>query len=199
MSPQVEPKLLTQQDEAVVSQDGREQPNPYAASERLLRVLWLCTYWAAFRWVPRFFNAWHRSVLRSFGARIGPDVLIYPSAVIDCPWNLDLAHNCVIGAGVRLYALGKISLGAHTVISQRAHLCAGSHDYLDPRMPLLRPPISIGDGVWICTEAFIGPGVSIGDRAVIGARSVVTGNLPQDMVCAGNPCRPIKKRIRTRS
>jgi putative colanic acid biosynthesis acetyltransferase WcaF len=59
----------------------------------------------------------------------------------------------------------------------------------------LRPPITIGDGVWICTEAFIGPGSVIGDRAVVGARSVVTGSLPADMVCAGNPCRPIKRRV----
>lgn len=188
--------MVTEPHAPIVAQDGREQPNPYAASERFLRALWLCCYWSGFRWVPRFLNGWHRVVLRAFGARIGSDVLIYPTALIDCPWNLDLADNCVIGAGVRLYALGKISLGAHTVVSQRAHLCAGSHDYLDPRMPLLRPPITIGRGVWICTEAFIGPGANIGDRAVIGARSVVSGNIPEDMVCAGNPCRPIKKRLR---
>jgi putative colanic acid biosynthesis acetyltransferase WcaF len=62
-------------------------------------------------------------------------------------------------------------------------------------MPLLRPAIVIGHGVWICTEAFIGPGAKVGDRAVVGARSVVTGSLPADMVCAGNPCRPIKNRV----
>jgi putative colanic acid biosynthesis acetyltransferase WcaF len=189
-----ETKLMSEEPARSVSQDGRAQPNPYAASERLLRAVWLCCYWSVFRWVPRFLNRWHRLVLRTFGARIGSDVLIYPSALIDCPWNLELADNCVIGAGVRLYALGKISLGAHTVVSQRAHLCAGSHDYLDPRMPLLRTPITVGRGVWICTEAFIGPGARIGDRAVIGARSVVTGDIPQDMVCAGNPCRPLKRR-----
>jgi putative colanic acid biosynthesis acetyltransferase WcaF len=190
-----ETKFMSEQPVRIVSQDGRAQPNPYAASERLLRAVWLCCYWSVFRWVPRFLNGWHRMVLRTFGARVGSDVLIYPSALIDCPWNLELADNCVIGAGVRLYALGKISLGAHTVVSQRAHLCAGSHDYLDPRMPLLRPPITVGRGVWICTEAFIGPGASIGARAVIGARSVVTGDIPEDMVCAGNPCRPLKRRV----
>jgi putative colanic acid biosynthesis acetyltransferase WcaF len=179
----------------VTSQDGRGQPNPYSVSERTKRVLWACFYWIAYRWVPRLFNGWHRGILRLFGANIGFDVLIYPSALIECPWNLVLANNSVIGDGVRLYALGPIFVGEHSVISQRAHLCAGSHDYTDPRMPLLRPPITIGHGVWICTEAFIGPGVTVGDRAVVGARSVVTGNMPEDMVCAGNPCRPIRKRI----
>ncbi len=178
-----------------VSQDGRGVPNPYAKSERVMRALWFCFYWAAFRWVPRMFNGWHRGLLRLFGASIGSDVLIYPSALIDCPWNLVLADSCVIGAGVRLYALGAITIGTQTVISQRAHLCAGTHDYRDPRMPLLRPPIIVGRGVWICTEAFIGPGATIGDRAIVGARAVVSGHLPADMVCAGNPCRPIKKRV----
>jgi putative colanic acid biosynthesis acetyltransferase WcaF len=178
-----------------VSQDGRGQPHPYALSERLMRALWNCVYWTAYRWVPRFFNGWHRGALRLFGAKVGAAVLIYPSALIECPWNLILADYCVIGAGARLYALGTISIGEHAVVSQRAHLCAGSHDYHDPHMSLMRPPITIGHGVWVCTEAFIGPGVRVGDRTVVGARSVVTSDLPEDMVCAGNPCRPIKRRI----
>jgi len=182
-----------------ISQDGRGQPNPYLASERVRRALWACFYWTLYRWVPRFFNAWHRGCLRLFGAKIGREVTIDPSALIECPWNLALADYSLVGAGVRLYALGVISLGEHSVISQRAHICAGSHDYCDPRMPLLRPSITIGQGVWICTEAFIGPGAVIGDRAVVGARSVVTGHLPEDMVCGGNPCRPIKRRVMQRS
>lgn len=191
----IETEPMNYKEATIASQDGRGQPNPYSMPERGKRALWKCFYWIAYRWMPRFFNGWHRGALRLFGAKIGADVLIYPSALIECPWNLELTNNSVIGDGVRLYALGHIFVGKHSVVSQRAHLCAGSHDYTDPRMPLLRPPITIGHGVWICTEAFIGPGVTIGDRAVIGARSVVTGNLPEDMVCAGNPCRPIKKRI----
>lgn len=62
-------------------------------------------------------------------------------------------------------------------------------------MPLLRLPISIGDGVWICSEAYVGPNVRIGDGAVIGARAVVTRDMPADTVCAGNPCRPVKPRV----
>jgi putative colanic acid biosynthesis acetyltransferase WcaF len=181
--------------DTIISQDGRGQPNPYSMSERFRRAIWICFYWTAYRWVPRFFNGWHRGALRLFGAKIGLGVSISPTALIECPWNLVLADYSLVGAAVRLYALGPIYLGEHSVVSQRAHLCAGSHDYCDPRMPLLRPSITIGHGVWICTEAFIGPGASVGDRAVVGARSVVTGYLPEDMVCAGNPCRPIKKRI----
>ncbi len=181
--------------QSVASQDGRGQPHPYRLSERIGRAVWRVFYWTFYRWVPRYFNAWHRAALRLFGARVGSGVLIYPSAHIECPWNLRLADYCVIGPGVRLYALGTITVGEHAVLSQRAHLCAGSHDYLDPHMPLLRPPVTIGDAVWVCTEAYVGPGVRVGDRSVVGARSVVTRDLPPDMVCAGNPCRPIKRRV----
>lgn len=177
-----------------VLQNGQGQPNPYSQSERLRRLAWACVYWLIYRALPRVFNAWHRMLLRAFGATVGRGVCVYPSARIDCPWNLTLADYCVIGAGVRLYALGTICIGENSVISQRAYLCAGTHDYSDPRMPLLRPPITVGRGVWVCTEAFIGPDVTIGDGVVVGARSVVVGDLPEYMVCAGNPCRPIKKR-----
>ncbi len=106
-------------------QDGRGAPHPYTMSERIRRAVWTCFYWTLYRWVPRFLNEWHRGALRMFGAKIGSEVLIYPSALIECPWNLDLADNCVIGAGVRLYALGPIRIGEHSVVSQLAHLCAG--------------------------------------------------------------------------
>lgn len=178
-----------------IAQDGRGQPNPYSRVELAGRVLWVTAYWLIYSWVPRQLNGWHRAVLRTFGAKIGKSVRVYPSARVTCPWNVTLSDYCVVGAGVQLFALGKIFVGRHSVISQRAYICAGSHDYTDPRMPLLRPPVTIGDGVWICSEAYIGPDVRIGDRAVIGARAVATKDMPPDTVCAGNPCRPLKPRV----
>lgn len=177
------------------SQDGRGEPNPYSRRERLARLLWAVAYWILFRPVPRFFDAWHRFLLRQFGAEIGRGVTLYPSAIIDFPWNLKLANYCVIGDGARLYAIGEISIGEHSVVSQRAHLCAGSHDYTISTMPLLRMPIKIGSGVWICAEAFVGPNSVVGDRTVLGARSVAFGILEADTVYAGNPCKAIKKRV----
>ena len=86
-------------------------------------------------------------------------------------------------------------LGERVVVSQGAHLCTGSHDYNSASFPLFAKPISIAADAWICTEAFLGPGVQIGEGAVIGARSVVTRDQPAWMVCAGNPARPLKQRI----
>ena len=175
-------------------QDGRGQPNPYSTLEQVKRSLWHLIYWPLFRCVPRFVSGWHRSVLRAFGATIGKGVIIRPSAIFECPWNVSLGDYSVVGAEVRLYALGPIHIGDHTVLSQRAHLCAGTHDYTDSRMPLIRAPVVVGKGAWICTEAFLGPHAVVGNRTVVGARSVVIGTLPDDMVCAGNPCKPIKPR-----
>jgi putative colanic acid biosynthesis acetyltransferase WcaF len=178
-----------------VVQDGRNLPNPYGWGERIARLLWHCAYLGLYRFVPRTFNWWHRFVLRTFGARVGQSVTLWPSAEIYFPWRLDLDDYCVIGPRVRLYSLGTIVIGKHSVVSQYSHICAGTHDYTNPRMPLIRSRVEIGHGCWICTEAFVGPGVRIGDRTVVGARAVVVSDLPQDMVCAGNPCRPIKPRV----
>ncbi len=81
------------------------------------------------------------------------------------------------------------------MVSQRTHLCAGTHDYSLPDLPLRRPPIRIGSGGWICADAFIGPGVTVHDNSVVGARAVVTKDVPAGMVVAGNPARVVKTRL----
>jgi len=176
-------------------QDGRGAPPSYGQREQFARALWILVYIFAYRWVPRRFNAWHRGVLRAFGAEIGDKVHLYPSARIAMPWNLQIDSGAVIGGGVNLYSLGKIHIGMNTVVSQGSVLCAGTHDYTHRQMPLIRTPITIGKGCWICMEAFIGPNVSIGDGSVIGARAVVVKNIAEKKVCSGNPCRELKDRI----
>jgi len=93
-----------------------------------------------------------------------------------------------------VYNLGEVRIGSHTVISQDAYLCAGTHDYTKPDMPLQLTPITIGSGVWVCAGAFVGPNVTVGDNSVVGARAVVTKDVPPGMVVGGNPARVIKPR-----
>jgi putative colanic acid biosynthesis acetyltransferase WcaF len=147
-----------------------------------------------FAWSPRPLWLWRRALLRLFGARIGSNVHIYPSVKITIPWNLTIGSDSAVGENVRLYALGRISIGVRATISQEVHLCAGSHDYLDPAMPLLKRPISVGDDVWICADAFLGPNVKIGNRAIVAARAVVIKDVEDDVIVAGNPARVVKKR-----
>jgi putative colanic acid biosynthesis acetyltransferase WcaF len=134
-------------------------------------------------------------LLRCFGARIGRHVNVYPSARIYFPWNLTVGDWSAIGEDAFIYNLGPVTLGRKVTVSHRAHLCAGTHDYTRTDLPLLKPPIRVGDEVWICTEAFVGPGVTIGEGAVVGARAVVVKDVAPWTVVVGNPARVIKKRV----
>lgn len=129
------------------------------------------------------------------GATIGRHVHIYPSAHIYYPWMLDIGDESAIGEKSLVYNLGQVSIGAKVTISHRAHLCAGTHDYTDPALPLLRPPITIGDQAWICADAFVGPGVQIGEGAVVGARAVVFKDVAAWQVVGGNPAQVVKQRV----
>jgi putative colanic acid biosynthesis acetyltransferase WcaF len=110
------------------------------------------------------------------------------------PWNLTVGDWSAIGEHALIYNLGPVTIGREATISQRAHLCAGTHDYAAPDMPLLKPPIVVGDQVWVCADAFVGPGVRVGDGAVVGARAVVVRDVEPWTVVAGNPARPVKQR-----
>jgi putative colanic acid biosynthesis acetyltransferase WcaF len=173
---------------------ANRRANKYSRHEMLLRLLWQVGA-VLFRLTPRTAFATRRLLLRAFGARVGRAVNIYNSAVIYMPWNLEIGDWSCIGELAYIYNLGPIRLGERVTVSHRAHLCAGTHDYNLPELPLLKPPIVIGDQVWICTDAFVGPGVSVGEGAVVGARAVVTQDVTAWSVVAGNPAVPVKQRI----
>lgn len=165
----------------------------YSSGEFFRRVLWGFGK-LLFRFSPRPCFGWRRFLLRCFGARIGREVHIYPSARIYFPWHLVVGDWSAVGEDAFIYNLGPVTIGQQVTISQRAHLCAGSHDYTDPAMPLLKPPIVVEDQAWICADAFLGPGVNVGQGAVVGARAVVMKNVEPWTVVAGNPAGVIKRR-----
>ncbi len=150
------------------------------------RLLWGAV-WPLFRCSPRLCWGWRRFLLRLFGARVGKNVNIHPSVQIFIPWAIEVGDWSAIGFDVLVYNLGPVRIGERVTISQRAHLCGGSHDHRDPTLPLLKSPITIGDDVWVCADAFIGPGVSLGSGAVVGARSVVVKDVESWTIAAGNP------------
>ncbi len=165
----------------------------WSIAELVGRVLWALAI-PLFRWSPRLCWGWRNALLRIFGARIGAHVQIHPSARIFIPWNLNVGDWSSVGFDALIYNLGPVKIGSQVTVSQRAHLCAGSHDFRDPSMPLLKPPISIGDEAWICADAFVGPGVKIGRRAVVGARAVVVKDVSPGDIVAGNPARTVARR-----
>ena len=137
---------------------------------------------------------WRRFLLRLFGAKVGGQVQIHPSVRVFIPWNLEIGDWSSVGFDALIYNLGPVRIGKKVTISQRAHLCGGSHDFRDPSMPLLKSPISIGDEVWVCADAFVGPDVSIGDQAVVAARAVVVKNVGPTEIVGGNPAKLIGTR-----
>ena len=173
--------------------EQNRQAQKYTAGELCRRMLWGFGK-LVFRLSPRICFGWRRFVLRCFGAQIGKHVNIYASARIYFPWNLTVGDWSAIGEEAFIYNLGPVTIGRQVTISQGAHLCAGTHDYTDPTMPLLKPPIIVSDQAWICADAFVGPNVTIGAGAVVGGRAVATKNVEPWTVVAGNPARYIKKR-----
>src|SRR5690606_22132543 len=163
-------------------------------TNRIRRFVWNIIYTLFFRFSPIPFHGWRCFILRLFGAKIGKGVRVYPKVKIWAPWNLELDDYSSVANGSTLYYQGKIKVGFRTSVSQGVHLCAGTHDFTKYGFPLLTNPITIGDQAWIAAESFIHPGIIIGDGCVVGARSVVTKNMPDWMVCTGHPCKPIKIR-----
>jgi len=167
----------------------------FSFQNRLARLVWNVFYVVFIRFSPRPLHGWRVFWLRIFGAKIGRSVHVYPKVDIWAPWNIELKDNCGIGNGVILYSQGKITIGRKTVISQGAHICAGTHDYTRPGFPLVTGPIVIKDYAWIAADAFVHPGVTIEEGCVIGARSVVASDMPAWTICAGFPCKPIRERL----
>ncbi|MEO0672711.1 MAG: acetyltransferase, partial [Pseudomonadota bacterium] len=140
---------------------ARRRPQ-WSRRERAVRVIWALTQ-PLFRCSPRIAWGWRRGLLRLFGASVGADVHIHPTARIAIPWTLNFGDGAAIGDRAILYALGPMRIGAGVTISQNAHLCGGTHDHRDPAFPVVRSPITVADDVWIGADAFIGPGVEVGD------------------------------------
>ncbi len=175
---------------------GQKCVTPFSRRDIVLRTAWAVVQATLFRWSPRQLHGFRARLLRLFGAHIPApsQVVVFPSAKITFPWNLTLEPRSMIGREVIIYNLARVTLRYGANVSQRVHLCAGSHDFNAWSMPLTTAPIEVGVNAWIAAEAFVGPGVTIGELAVIGARSVVVKDQPALMICAGNPCLPLKPR-----
>lgn len=163
------------------------------------RAAWRAQLWWLFQALfvlptPQFMFSWRRFALTLFGAKIGKNVLIRPGVRVTYPWNLTMGDYVWIGDNATLYSVADISIGSHSVISQEAYLCAGTHDYSEVSFPFVSAPIRIADECWIAARVFVGPGVEVGHAAVIGAGSIVARNVEAETVVAGNPVKVVGKR-----
>lgn len=166
-----------------------------SVGNKFSRLVWRCV-WLFFCYPsPTIFHGWRRFVLRCFGAKVGVGANPYPSCVIWAPWNLTMSDYSCLSHGVICYNVGSVYLGKNVTVSQYSHLCTATHDYTDPEMPLMVAPIRIEDNAWVTSEVFVGPGVTIGEGAVINARSSVFSDIEPWTVAKGFPAKSYKKRV----
>lgn len=166
----------------------------FSRSNLIYRITFIMVWTLLASWTPPPLRRWRRWLLCVFGARLAPTANVYGSARIWSPANLSMDDYAAIGPRATIYSMAPIHLGALSIVSQGAHLCAGTHDIDDPSFQLHARPITIGARAWIAAEAFVGPGVSIGEGAVLGARSCAMRNIASWTVYTGNPAVKIRER-----
>ncbi|MCA0132440.1 LbetaH domain-containing protein [Winogradskyella alexanderae] len=162
----------------------------------MARLLWTLVWTLLARPLPRSLGkGWKRFLLRLFGAKIHKTAHVYSSVRIYMPWNLEMAEYSCLAPEVDCYNVAKITIGAHSTVSQKTYLCSASHDITKTDQPLIHKPIIIDDQVWVGANAFIGMGVTLGQGAVVGARAAVFKDVAPWTIVGGNPAKIIKKRV----
>src|SRR5271169_2163613 len=181
-----------------ISSETAEDPYlrpAFSLQNRLLRPVWNTTWLLLYRPSPRPLHGWRSFLLRSFGAKMGPDCHFYPGSKVWAPWNLICADQVTAGDGVEIYNPAPVTLGSHAILSQGAFLCGATHDYDDPAFPLIAYAMDIGAYAWVCARASVAPGVNVGEGAVLGLGSVATRTLEPWTVYAGVPAQRVKQRV----
>lgn len=166
----------------------------FSLRHRLVRVVWSLAWTLLASWTPPPLRRWRCLLLRAFGARLAPTANVYASCRIWYPANLEMGDYACLGPRSIVYSMAPVTLGAYALVSQGAQLCAGTHDVEDAHFQLQTRPIRIGARAWIAADAFVGPGVSVGDGAVLGARGCAMRDLNAWTIYTGNPAAPLRPR-----
>jgi putative colanic acid biosynthesis acetyltransferase WcaF len=134
-------------------------------------------------------------LLKLFGAEIAEGVTIKPGVRVKYPWHLRVGSDCWIGEDCWIDNLTTVRIGSNVCLSQGAYLCTGNHNWSDPAFGLVIEPILIQDGAWVGAKAFLAPGVVLGECSVAAGGSVVTKNIPDFKIYAGNPAVFVRNRL----
>lgn len=174
--------------------DRFELPPNFRGRSGVWCQLWWLVQSCLFSTSPQFMYGWRRFLLRAFGATIGQGAIIRPTVRVTYPWKLTVGNHAWIGDHVDLYTLDDIIIGDHVVVSQRSYLCTGSHDPSSRTFSIYAKPIVVKEGAWVATDVFVGPGVTVGRNALIGARSSLFSDAEPDFLYVGSPAHKMKPR-----
>jgi maltose O-acetyltransferase len=144
---------------------------------------------------PGSSDAERRAVLMRLMGSGGDSVTVTPPFFCDYGGNIELDENVFFNFNCVLLDVCRIRIGARTLLGPAVQIYTPLHpmDAVLRRTQEYGKPVDIGCDVWIGGGAIVLPGVRIGDRAVIGAGSVVTRDVPADVLAVGNPCKVIKR------
>lgn len=130
-------------------------------------------------------------ILRAGGSKIGKKVVIRKNVKVHFPWNLEIGDNCWIGEEVWFINHERIMIGSDVCISQRSMICSGGHNYRSASLEYAHKPTTIKDGVWVCLDAKVLPGVTVGECSVVSAGEIVRKSMPDFSMLVGGQVRPI--------
>lgn len=136
------------------------------------------------------------AVLKELMPNAGKDLWIQPPFYCDYGYNIEAGEKVFFNFNCVVLDVMKVSIGSRTLFGPNVQIYTATHpiNFKERAIGLeYAKPITIGEDVWIGGSVIICPGVTIGDRVVIGAGSVVTKDIPADVFAAGNPCRVIRK------
>jgi putative colanic acid biosynthesis acetyltransferase WcaF len=153
-------------------------------------ALWFIVQHLVFRG-PFITTSLRPTLLKIFGSSIGSRVLIRRGVRIHFPWNLEIGDDCWIGEEVWFINHEKVKIGSNVCISQRSIICSGGHDYRSASLEYAHKPIEIKDGAWVCLDAKVLPGVTIGECSVVSAGEIVRRSIPDYSMLIAGEIRPI--------
>lgn len=141
---------------------------------------------------------WNEQVdlLKRILGKTGDEVYIEPPFHCDYGYNIEVGENFYANYNLVILDVGKVRIGKNVMFAPNVSIYTAGHPvHSDSRNSGYEYgiDITIGDNVWIGGNVCVLPGVKIGDNVVIGAGSVVTKDLPDNVIAAGNPCRVIRK------
>lgn len=166
--------------------------SPWNRTQKLRMLLWEWSWLLMCQWTPKPMNAWRLMWLKLHGAKIYGRPFVHQRARIAIPWNLTLHDRACLGDGAVAYSLGEIEIMPDATVAQEAYLCTGTHNFNNPVRPLQTGKIIIGRSAFVGARAFVMPGVTVGENAIVGACSVVTRNVHADTRVAGNPAQTLR-------
>ncbi|GGK77510.1 glycosyltransferase [Amphritea balenae] len=168
-------------------------------------LLSACTYYGAVRYLPSSntkLTKWVRPLRRNIASymfdKAGDNINIERNAYFGSGKKVRIGDNSGIGVNCKLF--GTVVLGNNIMMGQNVQFITTGHEFSDINVPMIKQGLTkeksivVSDDVWIGSNSIILPGVNVGKGVVIGAGSIVTKDIPDYVVVAGNPASIVKNR-----